>query len=81
VAGCNIVASTEDLDAATLRDRFAPDYDSVWLLDMASGRWLGDSPAAGAAMQGPNDLPGVDKLDGFFVCMPEGGGTFERAAI
>ena len=81
VARCQLVTSTEDLEAATLRDRFDPKYNSAWLLDAASGRWLGDFPAAGAAMQGPNDLPGVGRLEAFFACMPEGGGTFERAIV
>jgi hypothetical protein len=81
VAGCQIVTATENLDTAALRASFNPEYDSAWLLDPATGTWTGDSPAAGAAMTGPNDLPGVDRLDGFFACIPEGGSTFTRAAI
>jgi hypothetical protein len=32
-------------------------------------------------MVSPNDLPGVDRLEGFFACMPAGGGTFTRAQV
>jgi hypothetical protein len=80
VAGCRIVTSTEDLDTATLRTRFSPPYRSVWLQVASTGIWLADSPAAGAPMEGPNDLANVKDKDGFFACMPAGGGTFTRAS-
>lgn len=79
VAGCRIVTSTEDLDTTTLRMRFNPPYRSVWLQVASTGIWLADSPTAGAPMAGPNDLANVKDKDGFFVCMPAGGGTFTRA--
>lgn len=80
-AGCQIQVATEDLDTAALRASFDPQYDSAWVLDPVTGTWTGDSPADGAAMTGPNDLPGMDRLEGFFVCLPAGGSTFTRVAI
>jgi hypothetical protein len=81
VAGCQIVTPTEDLDTAALRDRFEPAYNSAWVLDAATGTWTGDSPAAADPMAGPNDLAGVERLEGFFACIPEGGSTFTRAEL
>jgi hypothetical protein len=81
VGGCQIVTPTEALATAALRASFDPEYTSAWVLDPSTGTWAGDSPSAGAPTEGPNDLTGVERLEGFFACMPEGGGTFERAVL